>query len=58
MNCLFGDPTTVKELPLIDAAAECGCEYYVDMMPVGMLPEKVGQCRLQGGKREPFSEWN
>lgn len=29
MNCLFGDPTTQKELPLIDAAAECGCEYYV-----------------------------
>lgn len=29
MNCLFGDPTTEKEIPLIDAAAECGCEYYV-----------------------------
>lgn len=29
MNCLFGDPTTEKELPLIDAAAEAGCEYYV-----------------------------
>lgn len=29
MNCLFGDPTTEKELPLIDAAADCGCEYYV-----------------------------
>lgn len=29
MNCLFGDPTTQKELPLIDAAAEMGCEYYV-----------------------------
>ena len=29
MNCLFGDPTTEKELPLIDAAAKCGCEYYV-----------------------------
>ena len=29
MNCLFGDPTTEKELPLIDAAAQCGCEYYV-----------------------------
>ncbi len=29
MNCLFGDPTTKKELPLIDAAAECGCEYFV-----------------------------
>ncbi|NLL78217.1 MAG: alpha-galactosidase [Clostridiales bacterium] len=29
MNCLFADPTTEKELPLIDAAAEAGCEYYV-----------------------------
>ncbi len=29
MNCLFGDPTTQKELPLIAAAADCGCEYYV-----------------------------
>lgn len=29
MNCLFGDPSTEKELPLIDAAAEIGCEYYV-----------------------------
>ena len=29
MNCLFGDPTTAKELPLIDAASACGCEYYV-----------------------------
>ncbi len=29
MNCLFGDPTTAKEIPLVDAAAEAGCEYYV-----------------------------
>ncbi|MDD7740869.1 MAG: glycoside hydrolase family 36 protein [Fusicatenibacter sp.] len=29
MNCLFADPTTEKELPLIDAAAKAGCEYYV-----------------------------
>lgn len=28
MNCLYGDPTTEKELPLIDKAAEIGCEYY------------------------------
>ena len=29
MNCLFADPTTAKELPLIDKAASLGAEYYV-----------------------------
>ena len=28
MNCLFADPTTEKEIPLIQAAKEAGCEYY------------------------------
>ncbi|ADU29373.1 glycoside hydrolase family 36 protein [Evansella cellulosilytica] len=28
MNCLFGDPTTKKLMPLIDAAARAGCEIY------------------------------
>ncbi|MEO3947010.1 alpha-galactosidase [Gorillibacterium sp. CAU 1737] len=28
MNCLWGNPTTEKLLPLIDAAAETGCEYF------------------------------
>jgi alpha-galactosidase len=28
MNCLWGDPTTAKLLPLIDAAASVGCEYF------------------------------
>jgi alpha-galactosidase len=28
MNCLWADPTTAKELPLIDAAHEAGCEYF------------------------------
>lgn len=28
MNCLWGDSTTEKLLPLIDAAAETGCEYF------------------------------
>ncbi len=28
MNCLWAKPTTEKELPLIDAAAEAGCEYF------------------------------
>jgi alpha-galactosidase len=29
MNCLDGDPTTEKELPLIEAASKAGCEYFV-----------------------------
>lgn len=29
MNCLMGDPTTEKLLPLIDAAARAGAEYFV-----------------------------
>ncbi|MEM0054508.1 MAG: alpha-galactosidase [Nitrososphaeria archaeon] len=28
MNCLFGDPTEDRLLPLIDKAAEIGCEYF------------------------------
>lgn len=28
MNCLDGDPTEEKELPLIDLASQLGCEYY------------------------------
>lgn len=28
MNCLWGSPTTEKLLPLIDSAAEVGCEYF------------------------------
>jgi len=29
MNCLWGDPTGAKELPMVAAAAKAGCEYYV-----------------------------
>ncbi len=29
MNCLFAEPTAELEVPLIDAAARIGCEYYV-----------------------------
>ena len=28
MNCLWGNPTTEAEFPLVDAAAEAGCEYF------------------------------
>jgi alpha-galactosidase len=29
MNCLWGDPTEAKELPMVAAAARAGCEYFV-----------------------------
>lgn len=29
MNCLSGDPTTEKELPLVHAAAQAGADYFV-----------------------------
>lgn len=62
MNCLMGDPTTEKLLPLIDAAAEAGCEvfcidagWYSDgwwWMEVGeWLPSKK---RFPGGLSEPL----
>ncbi len=38
MNCLWGDPTEEKELPLIDAAAAAGCEYFV--IDAGWYAEK------------------
>ena len=44
MNCLFGDPTTEKEFPLVDAAEKAGCEY-LSLMPAGMRTQLVGQCR-------------
>jgi alpha-galactosidase len=38
MNCLFGDPTTEKELPLIKKAAKAGCNYFV--IDAGWYAEK------------------
>lgn len=60
MNCLFGDPTTEKEIPLIDKAAEAGCEYFcVDCgwYSEGFWWDGVGewlpsQKRFPGGIRE------
>ena len=40
MNCLMGDPTEENELPMIDAAAEIGCEYYV--IDAGWFIEEEG----------------
>jgi len=63
MNCLWGDPTTAKLAPLIDAAAEVGCEifcidcgWYAD----GHWWDGVGEWlpsakRFPGGIQEPLS---
>lgn len=40
MNCLFGNPTTESEIPLIDAAAEAGAEYFV--MDAGWFAQMEG----------------
>lgn len=63
MNCLGGDPTTAKLIPLIDAAAKAGCEYFcIDCgwysdgawwTGVGeWLPSKA---RFPGGIQEPLN---
>ncbi|MEG2253579.1 MAG: alpha-galactosidase, partial [Clostridia bacterium] len=63
MNCLYGDPTTEKLLPVIDAAAHVGCEvfcidcgWYAD----GPWWDGVGQWlpsqkRFPNGIEEPIS---
>jgi alpha-galactosidase len=38
MNCLFGNPLTETELPLISAASKAGCNYYV--IDAGWYAEK------------------
>ena len=60
MNCLEGDPTAEKLLPLIDAAAEVGCEYFVvdaGWYGDGFWWTEVGewlpsQARFSGGIKE------
>ena len=47
MNCLWGDATTEKEIPLIDAAAKEGCEYFVidaGWYDSGIWWDSVGEC--------------
>lgn len=60
MNCLWGHPTTERELPLIDKAAEAGCEYFcidAGWYSDGFWWDGVGQWlpsqrRFPGGLRE------
>ena len=62
MNCLNGDPTTARLLPLIDAAATAGCEYFcIDCgwYSEGLWWDGVGQWlpavgRFPGGIDEPI----
>ena len=62
MNCLMGDPTTAKLLPLIDKAAEAGCEFFVidaGWYSDGHWWNLVGewlpsQARFPGGIAEPL----
>lgn len=62
MNCLWGDPTTEKEYPIIDAAAKAGCKYYcIDCgwYSDGPWWDGVGEwlpsgARFPGGIREPL----
>ena len=63
MNCLGGDPTTAKLIPLIDAAAKAGCEYFC--IDCGWYSDGgwwtgVGEwlpstARFPGGIREPLN---
>lgn len=62
MNCLMGDPTTEKLLPLIDAAAEVGCRYFcidAGWYADGYWWDGVGEwlpsvARFPGGIQEPI----
>ena len=51
MNCLWGDPTEEKELPLIDAAAAAGCEYFV--IDAGWYAERDEDWSATVGAWEP-----
>jgi alpha-galactosidase len=56
MNCLWGDPTEAKELPLIAAAAKAGCEYFViDAGWYAELHEDWGQ--TLGGWQASTTRW-
>jgi alpha-galactosidase len=62
MNCLWGDPTTEKLIPLIDAAAKAQCDYFcidAGWYADGYWWDGVGQwlpsdARFPGGIKEPL----
>ncbi|MFI9848235.1 alpha-galactosidase [Nonomuraea sp. NPDC051941] len=51
MNCLMGDPTTAKLLPLIDEAAQTGVEYFV--IDAGWYDDNDGGWWVGVGAWEP-----
>jgi alpha-galactosidase len=55
MNCLWGDPTEDKELPLIAAAAKAGCEYFV--IDAGWYAELNEDWSQIGEWRASTSRW-
>lgn len=58
MNCLWGRPTTQDEIPLIDMAADMGCEYYcIDCgwYSAGEWWGNVGEW-MPSGERFPVTE--
>ena len=55
MNCLWGKPTAEQEIPMIDAAADAGCEYYcidAGWYADGDWWDSVGEWQVSG-KRFP-----
>ena len=53
MNCLMGDPTTERELSIIDKAAELGCEYYcldAGWYDDGFWWDRVGEWKEASGR--------
>ena len=60
MNCLWADPTTAKELPLIEAAAKAGCEYYVidaGWYSDGFWWDSVGEWKPAPGRFPEGLKW-
>lgn len=54
MNCLWGNPTSAKLLPLIDSAAEMGCEYFC--IDAGWYADVQGQWWDEVGEWLPSAE--